>query len=137
MACHIICFVSFRFVSFRFVSFRFDLFRFVLFRFVSICFVSFRSVSFRFDLFRFVSICFVSFRFVSVSFRTLQGPCHYQEKRDYKNCDYRTDRKTDRRTDPSVPLCFTFDKKTRHFGSVLLLIAYSLISIKIRIPGKK
>ena len=64
MACHIICFVSFRFVSFRFVSFRFD-----LFRFVSICFVSFR-----FDLFRFVSICFVSFRFVSVSFRTLQGP---------------------------------------------------------------
>ena len=37
MACHIICFVSFRFVSFRFD----------LFRFVSICFVSFRSVSFR------------------------------------------------------------------------------------------
>ena len=59
MACHIICFVSFRFV---------------LFRFVSICFVSFRSVPFRFDLFRFVSICFVSFCFVSVSFRTLQGP---------------------------------------------------------------
>ena len=52
MACHIICFVSFRFVSF------------VLFRFVSICFVSFRSVSFRF-----VSICFVSFR--SVSFRSV------------------------------------------------------------------
>ena len=59
MACHIICFVSFRCVSFRFVSFRFD-----LFRFVSIRFVSFRFVSFRFDL----------FRFVSVSFRTLQGP---------------------------------------------------------------
>ena len=57
MACHIICFVSFRFVSFRFVSFRFDLFRFVL-----ICFVSFRFVSFRFDLFRFVPFrfCFVS-----------------------------------------------------------------------------
>ena len=57
MACHIICFVSFRFVSFRFVSFRFD-----LFRFVSICFVSFRFVSFRFDLFRFVPFrfCFVS-----------------------------------------------------------------------------
>ena len=52
MACHIICFVSFRLVSFRFVLFRFD-----LFRFVSICFVSFRFVSFR-----------------SVSFRTLQGP---------------------------------------------------------------
>ena len=51
MACHIICFVSFRFVSFRF------------------CFVSFRFVSFRFDLFRFVSICFVSFR--SVSFRSV------------------------------------------------------------------
>ena len=59
MACHIICFVSFRFVSFRFVSFRFVSFRFDLFSFVSICFVS---------------ICFVSFRFVSVSFRTLQGP---------------------------------------------------------------
>ena len=59
MACHIICFVSFRFVSICFVSF---------------CFFSFRFVSFRFYLFRFVSICFVSFSFVSVSFRTLQGP---------------------------------------------------------------
>ena len=49
MACHIICFVSFRFVSFRFVS---------------ICFVSFRSVSFRFVSFRSVPFlfCFALYR---------------------------------------------------------------------------
>ena len=79
--------------------------------------------------------------------RNIEIACDYQEKRDYKNCDYRTDRRTDGRmngqtdaglSDPSVPLCFTFDKKTRHFGSVLLLIAYLLISIKKnRIPDKK
>ena len=73
MACHIICFVSFRFVLFRFVSIRF----------VSIGFVSFRFVSFRFDLFRFVPFrfCFVS-HFTGTLIRTL-NPITYLGNNEY------------------------------------------------------